>query len=77
MRVEFEPTMSYMREVMKFRAKHSSDKDMVASYNEASGYWERDPFIKANHGPDKPTSTSREGRKLNIAEYRQKMAPKL
>lgn len=76
-RVDFSPTASYLREVMRFRAKHASLKDKVAYFNEAQSYWERDPFLKSNHGPDKPSSTTREGRKLKIAEYMSKMKPKL
>jgi len=41
-RVDFSPTASYMREVMRFRAKHASLKDKVAYFNEAQRYWERD-----------------------------------
>jgi|688.fasta_scaffold239614_1 hypothetical protein len=77
MKVEFEPTQSYMREVLRFRAKHASDRDKVASYNEARFFWEKDKFLRANHGPEKPKSTSREGRKLHIAEFDKKMKTKL
>jgi hypothetical protein len=77
LRVDFSPTASYMREVMRFRAKHASLKDKVAYFNESQIYWERDKFLKAAHGPDKHSPTTREGRKLKIAEYYQKMKPKL
>ena len=34
-RVDFSPTASYMREVMRFRAKHASLQDKVAYFNES------------------------------------------
>jgi hypothetical protein len=62
---------------MEFRAKHASVKDKVAYFNEAQSFWEKDKFLKSNHGPDKSSLSVREGRKLHIAEYMNKMKVKL
>jgi len=35
-RVDFSPTASYMREVMRFRASHASAQDKVAYFNECN-----------------------------------------
>jgi len=76
-RVDFEPTAPYMMEVYKFRAKNASTRDKVASYNEATQFWDASKFLRSNHGPDKPSVKSREGRKLQVAEYLKRMEPKL
>jgi hypothetical protein len=72
-RVDFSPTRSYMREVMRFRAKHASLRDKVAYFNECNWFWNQDKFLKTNHGPDKQSPTTREGRKLKLAEYVKRM----
>ena len=75
-RVEFEPTESYMHEVMKFRHKHSGTRDKVKSFNSASKYWGSDRFLNNVHKKPIMSDKSREGRKLSIAEYEKRMKPK-
>ncbi len=39
-RVQFEPTDFYVHEVLRFKTKHASLRDKVATFNEATGFWE-------------------------------------
>ena len=39
-RVQFEPTDFYVHEVLRFKCKHASLRDKVATFNEATGFWE-------------------------------------
>ena len=41
-RIEFEPTDSYLHEVVKFKCKHASTRDKVQSFNEATKFWNAD-----------------------------------
>ena len=72
----FEPSDFYAHEVLKFKCKYASMRDKVQSFNEATGFWEADKFIKSCHGKEHANAKSREGRKLKIAEYHQKMQHK-
>ena len=73
-RIEFEPSASYLHEVYKFKVKHSSARDKVQSFNEATKFWDADKYLKSVHGKDRPSNNKREGRKLNVAEYWKKMS---
>jgi len=66
-----------MHEVMKFRHKHASTRDKVKSINEATKFWDVDKFLNNAHKKPFMTDKSREGRKLGIAEYDQKMKLKV
>ena len=75
-RVEFEPSDFYVHEVLKFKTKHASLRDKVATYNEATGFWEQDAFLESCHPKTHLNLMSRQGRKLRIAEYHKKMEHK-
>jgi len=64
--VFFEPSVFYVHEVLKFKFKHSSTRDKVKSFNEATSFWDADKYLK----------NSKDGRKLKIAEYYTKMKHK-
>ena len=72
-KVPFEPSDFYLHEVLCFNVQHASIRDKVQSFNEANAFWERDNFLQACHGKVHTDDKSREGRKLKIAEYYQKM----
>jgi len=48
-RIEFEPTDFYVHEVLKYKCKHASLRDKVATFNEATGFWESDAFLNSCH----------------------------
>ena len=73
-RIEFEPSASYLHEVYKFKVKHASARDKVQSFNEATKFWDMDKYLRNVHGKERPSDNAREGRKLNVAEYWKKMS---
>lgn len=72
-RIEFEPTPSYLHEVYKFKMKYASTRDKVQSFNEATKFWDANKFLKNCHGKEQPNDQSRQGRKLELASYWRKM----
>ena len=56
--------------------KHSSARDKVKSFNEATKFWDADRYLRNVHGRDRPSNNKREGRKLHVAEYWEKMRQK-
>ena len=41
-RIEFEPTASYLHEVVKFKTKHASTRDKVVCHNQVTKFWDAD-----------------------------------
>ena len=70
--VMFEPTDFYHHEVLVFNTKHASMRDKVESFNEATGFWEIDPFLNSNHPKTHLDDKCREGRKLRLADFHKK-----
>ena len=62
-----------MHQVAKFRLRHSSTRDKVTSFNEATKFWDADAFLKKTQGNPAMDDKNRQGRKLGISEYYQKM----
>ena len=72
-KVEFEPTASYLHEVCQFKTAHASLRDKVQSFNEATQFWDADKYLKNVHAGNKPHSKERQGRKLNLSQYHERM----
>ena len=72
-KIEFEPSTCYLHEVFKFKVNHASVRDKVQSYNEATSFWDADKYLRNCHGKDRPSDKQRQGRKLLVAAYYEKM----
>lgn len=63
-RIMFEPSDFYVHEALRFKVKHASVRDKVKTFNLASEFWDRDPFLSSCHPKTHLNDKSREGRKL-------------
>ena len=72
-KVEFEPTASYIHEVHKFKTAHASVRDKVQSFNEATQFWDSAKYLKNVHRAERPSDKERQGRKLNLSQYYERM----
>ena len=58
-KVEFEPTASYLHEVYKFKTAHASVRDKVQSFNEATQFWDAAKYLKNVHRGERPSDKER------------------
>ena len=72
--IDFEPSSYYLYEQMKFLHKSQTKSDRLNAFLKHKHQWESNSFISNNHV--KHSDQSREGRKLNLAEYNRRTQPK-
>ena len=62
-----------MHQVYQFKSAHASLRDKVQSFNEATQFWDADKYLKNVHAGDRPDNKARQGRKLNLSQYYERM----
>ena len=72
--ITYEPTKTYLYEKKKFDYQAHSKCDRLKMFLRASQVWEGDKFLVNNHRVN--SIQSKEGRKLNLAEYNRKFSQK-
>lgn len=69
----FTPSKSYMHEKKRFQFQVKQKCDRVKIFHRSASVWETDPFLRANNYKHSQSSlVSREGRKLNLADFNSK-----